>query len=101
MGFSERVYSLLEKVPEGKVVTYSQLAKAAGSPGAARAVGTLMRKNRHPDKIPCYRVVRSDGDVGEYSGRGGREAKIRKLETDGIEIRKGKIADFQKARFRF
>jgi O-6-methylguanine DNA methyltransferase len=99
--FAERVYRLLSGVPKGNLTTYSALAKAAGSPLAARAVGTLMRTNAHPETVPCYKVVLSDGRVGNYSGRGGVAGKIRKLESDGIRIENGKIADFESKLFRF
>ncbi|MFH0961593.1 MAG: MGMT family protein [archaeon] len=89
MNFSEKVYSLLKKVPKGKVTTYSALARAAGSPRAARAVGTLMRKNPNPDKIPCYKVVLSDGRIGNYSGPGGVFRKQALLSKDGIAISPG------------
>ena len=55
--FQLKVYAVLRKVPAGKTVTYGELAKRAGYPGAARAVGTAMRKNRLPIVIPCHRVI--------------------------------------------
>jgi O-6-methylguanine DNA methyltransferase len=69
--FSERVYAIVVKIPKGKTMTYGQVAAKAGKPGAARAVGTLMSKNYNP-KIPCDRVVRSDGKVGGYALKGAR-----------------------------
>ena len=65
--FQRKVYALLRKVPVGKTVTYGDLAKRAGLPGAARAVGTAMKKNRLPIVIPCHRVIKSDGSLGFYS----------------------------------
>ena len=65
--FQKKVYSVLRKVPAGKVVTYGELARRAGHPGAARAVGTAMKKNRLPIVIPCHRVVKADGSIGQYS----------------------------------
>ena len=72
--FSERVYAIVAKIPIGKVMTYKQVAAKAGSPHAARAVGNLMKNNYNP-KIPCHRVVRSDGNMGDYN-RGGSERKM-------------------------
>ena len=72
--FSERVYAIVAKIPIGKVMTYKQVAAKAGSPHAARAVGNLMKNNYNP-KIPCHRVVRSDGKIGDYN-RGGSERKM-------------------------
>lgn len=62
-------------------MSYSQVAAAAGSPGAARAVGTIMASNFDP-KIPCHRVIRADGSVGEYNG-GGSAEKLRRLRAEG------------------
>lgn len=73
MTFAENVRKVVAKIPKGKTMTYAQVAKAAGSPRAARAVGSIMRANYDP-KIPCHRVVRSDGSVGEYN-RGGAVRK--------------------------
>lgn len=65
--FEKKVYAALRKVPAGSVVTYAGLAKRAGYPGAARAVGTAMKKNRLPIVIPCHRVVPAVGGLGRYS----------------------------------
>jgi len=89
--FSEKVLELTKKVPEGKATTYSEIARAIGNPQAARAVGNALRKNKFPEAIPCYRVVRSDGSVGGYSGVMNSKEKIRRLENDGIEVRNGKV----------
>jgi len=65
--FQLKVYAALRKVPSGKVVTYGQLAKRAGYSGAARAVGSAMKKNRLPIVIPCHRVIKGNGSLGQYS----------------------------------
>lgn len=75
--FSSKVYAVVGKIPRGKTMTYKQVAAKAGNPLAARAVGTLMSKN-YDVKIPCHRVVRSDGKVGDYN-RGGPSRKIELL----------------------
>ena len=87
--FSEQVLEAAAKIPKGKVTTYSEIARALGKPRASRAVGNALNKNKHPDRTPCYRLVRSDGSVGGYA-RGAPE-KIRLLKRDGIKIRNGKI----------
>lgn len=79
--FSEKVKQIVSKIPKGKVMTYKQVAKKAGNSNASRAVGSIMRKNFDP-KIPCHRVIRSDGKIGDYN-RGGSAAKIRKLRIEG------------------
>lgn len=75
--FSERVYAVVAAIPSGKTMTYKQVAIKAGKPGAARAVGTLMSKNYNP-KVPCHRVIRSDGKIGNYN-RGGPSRKVELL----------------------
>ncbi len=65
--FEKKVYRALRRVPAGKVLSYGELAKRAGYPGAARAVGSAMKKNRLPIVIPCHRVIPSTGGLGEYS----------------------------------
>jgi O-6-methylguanine DNA methyltransferase len=65
--FQRRVYAVLWKIPAGKTITYGELAKRAGYPGAGRAVGSAMKKNRFPVVIPCHRVVPRAGGIGEYS----------------------------------
>lgn len=79
--FSEKVYKIVAKIPKGSMMTYAGVAKAAGSPGASRAVGSLMAKNYDP-KIPCHRVIRSDGTIGQYN-RGGPKAKRALLKKEG------------------
>ena len=75
--FSEKVYTIVREIPRGKTMTYAEVARKAGSPGASRAVGSLMAKNYNPS-IPCHRVVRSDGKVGDYN-RGGPGRKMELL----------------------
>lgn len=69
--FVDKVYSVVSKIPRGKTMAYKEVAAAAGKPRAARAVGTILNKNPRPGtgkgKIPCHRVVRSDGSPGGYA----------------------------------
>ncbi|MEO9365506.1 MULTISPECIES: MGMT family protein [Candidatus Nitrosocaldus] len=93
------VYRLVSMVPEGRVCTYSDLARALGKPKAYRLVGKILNRNPNPVVVPCHRVVRSDGRVGGYMH--GYEAKRRLLEGEGIRIDgKGMIVDFDSVRFR-
>jgi O-6-methylguanine DNA methyltransferase len=80
--FKERVLTVVRKIPKGKVLSYGMVAYAAGYPGAARAVGTLMAGN-HEKTVPCHRVVRANGHIGEYNG-GGPHAKIKRLKSEGV-----------------
>jgi len=86
--FAERVYRAAALIPRGSVSTYRELARAIGNPGAARAVGTALSRNRSP-RIPCHRVVRSDGSVGGYAW--GTAKKIARLRAEGVEVQQGKI----------
>jgi O-6-methylguanine DNA methyltransferase len=78
--FRAKVFSVVAKIPEGKTLTYAQVAQKAGNPKAFRAVGNILNKNFDP-KIPCHRVVRSDGKLGGYNR--GEEAKKAILEKEG------------------
>lgn len=73
--------AIVRKIPKGSTMTYAQVAKKAGSPGAGRAVGSIMAKNFDP-AIPCHRVIRSDGKIGNYN-RGGEKAKRALLRKEG------------------
>ncbi|NTW15587.1 MAG: MGMT family protein [Candidatus Moranbacteria bacterium] len=80
LSFRDSVLDVVKAIPKGRTMSYSAVAEAAGFPGAARAVGSLMRKNFDPS-VPCHRVIRSDGRPGEYN-RGGEEAKRKLLERE-------------------
>lgn len=80
--FAQGVLAACRAIPRGEVRTYAELAAAVGKPGAARAVGTAMRRNPVPLLIPCHRVVRGDGVIGNYS-MGGAAVKERLLKLEG------------------
>lgn len=80
--FQRRVLEATAAIPVGEVRTYGQLAAAVGAPGAARAVGTALARNPVPIVVPCHRVVRANGDLGNYSGPGGPGSKARLLEFE-------------------
>ena len=82
--FARRVMNALTSVPYGEVITYEALAKLSGSPGAARAVGTIMAKNPFPVIVPCHRVVRGDGTLGNYSGGKGPATKRHLIEFESM-----------------
>ena len=84
--FTERVKDVVRKIPKGKTMTYKEVAKKAGSPKASRAVGNIMRQNFDP-KIPCHRVIRSDGGMGGYN-RGGVSKKLLILKREGVSFKK-------------
>ena len=82
--FQLQVWRYLKKIPRGSIKTYSQVAKGIGKPLAVRAVATAIGKNPYPPKIPCHRVIRSDGSPGGYSGKGGIKTKKLLLKKEGI-----------------
>ena len=82
--FQLKVWNYLKKIPRGKVITYLDLAKAIKMPKAVRAVANAVGKNPHPPKIPCHRVIRSDGKLGGYSAPGGIKTKKKLLKMEGI-----------------
>jgi len=81
----KRIFELTKKIPVGRVTTYKHLAIAAGNPKAARAVGAILRSNKNLIKIPCHRVVCSNGYVGGY--KEGVEKKIALLKKEGVIIK--------------
>jgi methylated-DNA-[protein]-cysteine S-methyltransferase len=77
--FQLKVWNYLKKIPKGKVKSYLEVAKGIGKPKAFRAVANAVGKNPYPPLIPCHRVIRSDGSLGGYSGKGGIKEKRRLL----------------------
>ena len=86
--FNERCYTLLRKVPPGKVTTYKEIAHALHTK-AYRAVGNAMNKNPYAPDVPCHRVVKSNGEAGGFAS--GTKKKISILKKEGIKITGGKI----------
>ena len=84
--FQRKVWAYLSKIPRGSVKTYSQVAKGIGKPLAFRAVANAIGKNPYAPKIPCHRVIRSNGSLGGYSGKGGLKTKRFLLKKEGIKL---------------
>jgi O-6-methylguanine DNA methyltransferase len=98
--FSEKVFAAVRKIPAGKVVSYSQVAIAAESPRAARAVGNVLHCNISPENAPCHRVVHNDGRLAEayvFGGAGKQEAM---LKSEGVEFSESQV-DMKKSRWQF
>ena len=89
--FYEKVYTVVKRIPKGKVATYQDIAKLAGSPGASRAVGSAMRMNPNMRTIPCHRVVGSDGRMHGYSAGRGVITKIQMLKKEGVAFSGDKV----------
>jgi methylated-DNA-[protein]-cysteine S-methyltransferase len=88
MSFKKRAYQKLSQVPKGKVTTYKALAHALNSK-AYRAIGTAMKTNSRPIKVPCHRVIKSNGEIGNYAR--GTPKKIALLKKEGIKIKNKKV----------
>jgi len=94
--FSARVLSLVRRIPPGRVATYGDIARLAGRPRAARAVGNIMRECHRAD-IPCHRVIAAGGRLGGY---GGYEALKRSLlAAEGIAVGGGRVRDLRRIRW--
>lgn len=96
--FFDRCYEKLCTVPKGSITTYGDLAKALGSKGS-RAVGNAMNKNKNAPRIPCHRVVRSDGSLGGYAF--GIKKKIELLTKEGVTIKDGKVQNLSEKLHKF
>ncbi len=95
----EETYDLVAQVPLGMVTTYGEVAKALGDIVASRYVGLAMSMNQDIVRVPCRRVVQSDGSIGGYTG-GGPEMKTRLLRKEGVQVSKGKVVDFESKLFK-
>lgn len=97
--FEASVFKLVAKIPQGKVTTYQALACALGKPRAIRAAGNALGKNPNLIKVPCHRVVRSDGKVGGYAG--GAITKVKLLKAEGVQVVRNGIMNFEKIFYNF
>ncbi|MBT3407004.1 MGMT family protein [Candidatus Woesearchaeota archaeon] len=88
MNFAEKVYKLCKKIPKGKVSTYKEIARAMNSK-AYRAVGSALNKNPYSPKVPCHRVINSNGKIGGFAS--GSKKKIKLLRQEGIVVLNNRI----------
>ena len=84
--FQLKIWKYLKSIKKGTVKTYKEVAIAIKSPKSARAVANACAKNPYAPKIPCHRVIKSDGSLGGYSGRGGIKQKLRLLRNEKVAI---------------
>lgn len=89
----------MKRIPRGKITTYALLARAVGKPKGARAVGNACNANPFAPKVPCHRIVKSDGSIGGYAQ--GVKRKKALLIHEGVRVHNGKIVDFERRLFRF
>ncbi len=99
MNFNEKVWKKIKLIPKGKISTYKEIAKAIGNKNSARAIGNACNKNPFAPKVPCHRVIKSNGSLGGFAF--GTKQKISLLKNEGIEIKKEKIIDFKEKLFKF
>ena len=95
----QTTWDLTAQIPEGKISTYGQIARALGDIRAARAVGIMEHANPRPIVVPCHRVVYSHGGLGGYGAPEGLTKKISLLNSEGVKIKAGKIVDFENVLF--
>ena len=86
--FQKKVWKELKKIPYGETRSYKEVALAIGHPQSARAVANACAKNPHAPTVPCHRVVRSDGNLGGYSAKGGIKKKAELLRIESQNVRK-------------
>ena len=93
----------MTKIPSGKITTYGLIAKKLDTK-AYRAVGNACRNNPYAPRVPCHRVVKSDGTIGGFAGKTKGKTvqnKIELLRREKVQVKDGKIIDFEKVLFRF
>ncbi len=81
--FSHKVLQVVSGIPKGEVLTYKEVARRAGNPKAFRVVGNILNKNTNP-RIPCHRVIRSDGSVGGYNRGLNRKMQLLNKERGNV-----------------
>ena len=96
--FQKKVYVAAVRIPRGFVSTYAEIALAIGKKKAARAVGNALNRNPYAPEVPCHRIVKSNGELGGFAG--GSKAKIRMLEKENVQVKNGKVVDFQEKVYR-
>ena len=84
--FQIKVWKYLKTIPKGKVKTYKQVAIGINRPKSARAVANACAKNPYAPKVPCHRVIRSDGTLGGFSSPGGTKTKKKLLKREGFSL---------------
>jgi methylated-DNA-[protein]-cysteine S-methyltransferase len=99
MNLEHKVYKKLLDVPKGQITTYGDLAKAVGLKNGPRIIGKIMNKNPYPVLVPCHRVVMSTGKIGGYAY--GKDVKTKMLSNEGVQIKNGRIENFNKKLFVF
>ena len=97
--FFERVYQIVMRIPLGKVLSYGDVARMAGSPRSSRQVGWALHCNPRPGEIPCHRVLFRDGSVSSGFAFGGPQVQRAMLEAEGVVFDENNKTDMQKFRW--
>ena len=97
LDFTARVLAVVRRIPPGRVASYGDVAKRAGRPRAARAVGNIMRECRRPD-VPCHRVIAAGGRLGGYGGR--ETMKRALLAAEGIVVSGARVRELERVRWK-
>ena len=99
MNFFESVYKVVKQIPEGKVLSYGDVARLAGNPKMSRQVGWALHVNPEQGVIPCHRVVFKDGSLANGFAFGGREVQRDMLIKEGVEVSRDFKIDMKKFRW--
>ena len=91
--FQQKVWDACKKIPKGRVSTYYGIAKMIKNPRASRAVGNALNANPYAPRVPCHRIVRSNGEIGGFAH--GQKAKSKLLKKEGIEVKTSKVVNFK------
>jgi len=97
--FENKILALVKKIPKGKISTYKIIAIKLGNKNLARAIGNALSKNPHLFKIPCHRIVKSNGELGGYKLGLAKKKKI--LQDEGIKVKGNKIVNFKSYIYKF
>ena len=93
---ARHVYNIVARIPEGKVTTYGDIARALGHPRASRVIGRILNNNPNPIVTPCHRVIKSDGNIGGYAF--GKVRKKELLENEGLSFIGDRTEELEKYR---
>jgi len=99
IGFNSKVYEIVSHIPEGKVVSYGQVASMAGNRRASRAVGYAMHRNPYYGSVPCHRVVFQNGSLTDGFAFGGKDVQRKLLETEGVTFAKNGCVNMKECRW--
>ncbi len=97
--FELLVLAIIKKIPPGRVATYEAVARAISRPRAVRAVGNALHKNPYSPQVPCHRVVRNNGQLGGFAS--GAKKKIELLKKEGVNVKNGRVDNFNEILYSF